>query len=292
MLDRVLRLLAKILVAIHVLQKMVVVRVDGGICSQMHFYLIGRYFCEKGFKVKYDLYWYKKYGKDLNGNDVRNFDLLKAFPYLKFDIVKDWELFMYRHLGYNNKKYTLASPPTYLGSYYEDNYNMYTDSFPKYFHGDISVLDIENRKQYQIIQAKQNAVAIHVRRGDLANYNGAYGNPVGKKYFAKAIDYVNRLCNDAFFYFFSDEPDWVKKTLIGQLPLKGNCQIVDINGSEKGYMDLMLISACKHQICSKGSLGKYGGLLRNEKNGMIIVFDDEVERKNWSGKHPKIVFIS
>ncbi len=67
----------------------------------------------------------------------------------------------------------------------------------------------------------------------------------------------------SFFYFFSDEPDWVRDELIPQLYLtEGNCKIVDINGSDKGYMDLFLIARCKHQITSKGTLGKYGALFR------------------------------
>ena len=39
----------------------------------------------------------------------------------------------------------------------------------------------------------------------------------------------------SFFYFFSEEPDWVRDELIPQLYLtEGNCKIVDINGSDKG----------------------------------------------------------
>ena len=58
---------------------------------------------------------------------------------------------------------------------------------------------------------------------------------------------------------------------------EGNCKIVDINGSDKGYMDLFLIARCKHQITSKGTLGKYGALLGDNSEKMVVLCNDEVE---------------
>ena len=40
-------------------------------------------------------------------------------------------------------------------------------------------------------------------------------------------------------------------------------------------MDLYLISKCKHQITSKGSLGKYGALLNPQKDKIIVVSEDD-----------------
>ena len=60
----------------------VVLLMDGGVCSQMHQYLLGHLFGQKGYRVEYDLTFFKEWGSDMDYHFVRNFDLQKAFPYL------------------------------------------------------------------------------------------------------------------------------------------------------------------------------------------------------------------
>lgn len=67
------------------LRTKIVVLMDGGICSQMHQYLLGNLYRKRGFSVCYDLTFYKEWGLDINNEFVRNFDILKAFPYLEFE---------------------------------------------------------------------------------------------------------------------------------------------------------------------------------------------------------------
>ncbi len=68
----------------------VIVLMDGGVCSQMHQYLLGRIFENGGHKVLYDLSFYEEWGTDMDYQFVRNFDLLKAFPYLKVKSASNW----------------------------------------------------------------------------------------------------------------------------------------------------------------------------------------------------------
>ena len=42
-------------------------------------------------------------------------------------------------------------------------------------------------------------------------------------------------------------------------------------------MDLFLIAHCKHQITSKGTLGKYGALLADNSAKVVVLCDDEIE---------------
>ncbi|MDC1896793.1 hypothetical protein POZ26_10660, partial [Bacteroides uniformis] len=44
----------------------VIVLMDGGVCSQMHQYLLGRIFENGGHKVLYDLSFYEEWGTDMN----------------------------------------------------------------------------------------------------------------------------------------------------------------------------------------------------------------------------------
>jgi len=40
---------------------------------------------------------------------------------------------------------------------------------------------------------------------------------------------------------------------------------------------LFLISACAHQITSKGSLGKFGALLNDLPEKIVVLYDDSTE---------------
>ena len=79
----------------------VIVQLDGGICSQMHQYLLGQYYAQQAFAVRYDLAFYKEWGSDLNNQFVRNFDLLRAFPYLEFKEASTLAVDVYRKRYYN-----------------------------------------------------------------------------------------------------------------------------------------------------------------------------------------------
>ena len=85
--------------------------------------------------------------------------------------------------------------------------------------------------------------------------------PCTAEYFAKTIKIVRALEPDAKFYFFSDEPDYVRDTLLPALPQGIESMVVDFNGSDRGYMDLALIAKCRYVIGSIGSLGIYGAFL-------------------------------
>ena len=291
MFDKVVRVISRFLLAVGLLKKMIIVRIDGGICSQMHFFLIGQYFKKNGYLVKYDLRWFNSQGMDLTGKFERNFDLLKAFPSLDFCKAKLWEIFFYSRLSFPSSMYKTAQPPAYMDGYYGNSREMYMDEFPRLFSIDLTVLDEINKRVYNEIKQFDNSVAIHVRRGDLATYNGAYGKPVDLAYFKKVIQKIQLEYGKLQCYIFSDEPEWVKRNLQENLPRGNTYTVVDFNGSDKGYMDMFLISACKFQITSKGSLGKFGGFLNKKKEGKIYIFNDSIEQKNWSNIHDKIEFI-
>lgn len=290
--------LTHFLIKTRVLDSFILIRPDGGLCSQMHFYMIGHHFEEKGFRVKYTLEWFRTNGRDLNGQYVYNFDLLKAFPNIKISIASRIETFFYGVFSYHNDYFDRSKlydwlnskPPIFLKGYYNTPAEWYLE-FRDLFPVRLQVLDEPNRLLSDEILTKENSVAVHVRLGDLSGFNPAYGEPATVSYFKEAMRYIEERKGDSFYYFFSVDPKWVEEKLIPHLDLNGNFFIVDLNGSEKGYMDAILISECKNQISSKGSLGKYGGFLCNEMQNIITVVDDQYERNVWEGTDSRIVFI-
>jgi len=99
---------------------------------------------------------------------------------------------------------------------------------------------------------------------------------------------ANRYDNVSFF-FFSDEPHWVQVEIYPFLS-EYNCTICDMNGSEKGYLDLMCISRCNHQIASIGSFGKFGSLLNSNPDKILFLRNDPAEYV-WKNRHPNVIII-
>lgn len=266
----------------------VVVLLDGGICSQMHQFLLGHLYKMKGFKVAYDLTFFENYGMDKDGRYVRNFDLFKAFPYLDMEIASRFMIDFYKSRYYNEGNNTTIKvddfsflqkqPPLYLGGYYHLPSYIWLPAFRSIFKLNLGVLDNSNMCLYNEIGSCEQSVAVHVRRGDLKVEMYDYGKPASIEYFIKSVSYLRKNHQSSYFYFFSDEPGWVLDELIPQLPLMdNNWKVVDINGSDKGYMDLYLIACCKHQITSKGTLGKYGALIGDNPKKIVVLCNDEIE---------------
>ncbi len=285
-----LGLVSRLLIRLGILDKQIIVRIDGGICSQMHFYLIGRWFAEKGIKVKYSIDWFDENGWDLNKQFVRSFDLLKAFPELVFEPSSRIERLLYKPFRYTDSvNWTKVSAPCYLCGYY--HFPEITAFLTRYFKVDISVLDQQNSRARKSILSRHNSVAVHVRRGDLSIYVPAYGEPSSDDYFRRAVNYFQARFEDCYFYFFSDEPQYVKDHLIAYLELSDNYSVMDFNDSAKGYMDLLLVASCNHQITSQGSLGLVGAALNNYPNKIIACRDDDRCRAFFSVDSSNVVFI-
>lgn len=277
----------KRLLRMKLISPKVILNLDGGVSSQMHQYLLGQLYAEKGYQVRYDLTFFDEWGGDLNNQFVRNFDLLKAFPYLKFKKASYTAVQLYKRKFYvtgNNTGVRIedfsfldAKPPVYLGGYYHLPADVWLPAFQRLYRMEEGVLDNANARLCEEITSRPYSIGIHVRRGDLKIEMFDYGKPASLAYFEKAVSFFKEKNPEAYFYFFSDEPDWVTDELIPFLHLMENFTIVDINGSDKGYMDLFLMAHCQHQITSKGTLGKYAALLTDNAEKQVILCDDEIE---------------
>lgn len=272
-----------------IVKPQVVVLLDGGVCSQMNQYLLGQCYSKRGFPVYYDMSFYKEWGSDLNRSFARNFDLLKAFPHLSLKEASKVMIRVYKRkyytIGNNTEGYRKLDDysflqykaPLYLGGYYQLPSKLWLEAFHSYFKLVPEILNAPNKKMCDEIKGRSSAIAVHVRRGDLKKEVFAYGKPATLEYFQRAVRFFQERVSTPYFYFFSDEPDWVVEELVPKLSLENNFKVVNINGSDCGYMDLYLIAYCKHQITSKGTLGKYGALLMDCPEKYVVLCDDTTE---------------
>jgi hypothetical protein len=113
-----------------------------------------------------------------------------------------------------------------------------------------------------------NSVSVHVRRGDYVN------NPkVAKVYTICSLDYykkatiqIEKRFGNARYYFFSDDPGWVKENFKNTK----NVNIVDWNVGERSCEDLRLMIACKHNIIANSTFSWWGAWLNGNRNKIIV----------------------
>ena len=251
--------------------KTIIIRSDGGICSQIEFCCLGLCLQDLGYKVKYDLSWFDENGLDCNGKFVRNYDMPLAFPNLKLEIATDKEIKQYKKLKkfidtipLNNESGYICGYPPERGKNLIKYRRFLVDNFKPV---DINLCDVLLKN----IRKSRGTCGVHVRRGDLSVYNPAYGYPTPKEYYIKAIKILHIFKPDVKFFFFSEECDWIKSEIIPNLDFEIEYEICDKNGADKGYLDLYLMSKCDHLITSSGSLGRIAKILSDKQDGFVFL---------------------
>jgi len=129
----------------------------------------------------------------------------------------------------------------------------------------------ENMKIATRIQ-ETTSISIHVRRGDYVSNPGACKTfaSLNIDYYQQAIRKINVNATNMLLVFFSDDIDWVKKNIIGQLPNSYQYVIVNINKRSESYNDMHLMSLCKHNIIANSSFSWWGAWLNQNPEKKVV----------------------
>jgi len=250
-------------------EDLIVVRVDGGICSQIAFCSLGLHLQKRGYRVKYDLSFYKDNGLDSEGRFQRCWDMPRAFPALQFESATEAEIAAVK--GFATRRSELMTswrPPLYVGGY-PDCSSALLEMLPL-LRENFKPEMLEGMERRLHAMHAACSCAVHVRRGDLAHGNPAYGVATSTEYYRQSMAIVAGLYPGTSFFFFSDEPDWVRENVLPIVPDGCESHLVDDNGSDRGYLDLYMISQCECVISSIGSLGVYGALLSPASPTLVL----------------------
>jgi hypothetical protein len=128
------------------------------------------------------------------------------------------------------------------------------------------------------INNSQNAVSIHIRRGDYVShpeFSKSFGF-IGLEYYVEAINYIKSKIDNPTFFVFSDDKEWVIKNF----PLSDDYIFVENTGDECDVKDLQLMSLCKHHVIANSSFSWWGAWL-NDKDDKIVV-----SPKSWYKNKP------
>ncbi|GHT41432.1 alpha-1,2-fucosyltransferase [Bacteroidia bacterium] len=222
---------------------------------------------ERLFGIKSDNYsWYVRI--------IRKLLIFKKKKYYKtifnilLKVVKLTGIEIIQEKGYSHYNQEYLNPQQgrvlYFGFWQTSLYfNFLEDSLRSTFsfHGlKLSAQSLSLLEKMQTLES----VSVHIRRGDFLDkdFNNAICN---KDYYINSIDLINNKIADAYFVFFSDEPEWVKENI----PLS-NAIYVDWNQGSNSWEDLCLMSKCKHNIIANSTFSWWGAWLNENKAKTVI----------------------
>jgi len=162
-----------------------------------------------------------------------------------------------------------ASSPVYLNGYWQ-HYKYFENIDPR-IREELTLKENELADAPAIvgeILGNESSVSLHVRRGDYITDRDAYNfmGVMPLAYYHQAINYIIAKGIKPSFYVFSDDLDWVKDNIQVNAPL--TC--VDLHGGQKDYVELDLMSKCRHNIIANSSFSWWGAFL-NQNPGKIVI---------------------
>lgn len=125
----------------------------------------------------------------------------------------------------------------------------------------------KNSALKKVIQ-NSNSVSIHIRRGDYVNNPSVFKTHgvCSIEYFRQAVALIKEHVNNPFFYIFSDDFEWVKQNDFGT----SNYKFIDYNNGKSSYIDMQLMSNCKHNIIANSSFSWWGAWLNSNPEKIVI----------------------
>lgn len=259
---------------------MKIVHFSSGLGNQVFFYLFCQYLKNKYSNQNVYGYYNAKFLKKHNGLEIdKVFDVTLPAHNIVSDSVA-WICRKLNGIGIKGLKTTdkdFNERAVYFDGYYQDK-KFFVEYLDKLKYRKFS-LDKTNEDLYNKIQESQS-VSIHIRRGDYLHpkFAGTYGGICTEDYYKKAIEIVKSKYKNPFFFVFSDDMEWVKKSL----PLE-NAIFVDNNQGLNSYIDMFLMSSCKANIIANSSFSFWGAMMN--RSSPVVVFP-----KKWNNKKTPDIF--
>lgn len=127
--------------------------------------------------------------------------------------------------------------------------------------------DMQNQGMAAQIK-NQNAVSIHIRRGDYQKQEWIGTHAVIKDlgYYKKAIEFIETRIESPHFFIFSDDMEWVRENLKLQ-----RCTYVDYNRGKSSYADMYLMSLCRHNIIANSTFSWWAAWLNQNPDKIVIM---------------------
>ncbi|MFT5295392.1 MAG: hypothetical protein ACI9YH_001406 [Colwellia sp.] len=264
---------------------MLIVKVLGGLGNQMYQYALYRALLLKGFEVKLDLSAFNTY-KLHNGFELES---VFSLPSLICATQKEIEKYsdqsntifsrIQRKLFGLNKSHVKEElysevrldkmKHVYLDGYWQSD--LYFAEIAEEIRSDFIFSNSLSERNIEISEKIKisNSVGIHIRRGDYITNQHAY-NEYGRicdlAYYTEAIELIQLQINTPHFFVFSNDIEWVKHNVNFSYPV----DFISWNLAKESFVDMELMSLCKHNIIANSSFSWWGAWLNNNKDKVVL----------------------
>ena len=271
---------------------MICVQLLGGLGNQMFQYACGRALAYKhqtellldtsrlqnrkdgsGFTERsFELGIFDIHAREANTTDIKS---LKPFLYRLANVISIRTGFH----GIQASKYFIENEYSYNGSIEKTGKDCFLSGYwqsNRYFKNIESiireefkfnqVLNLENENRLAQIKHK-NSVSMHIRRSDFLNnkYHDSHGT-CSIEYYNKAVEYIAKRISSPFFFIFSDDIKWALENLNLSYP----CEFIFGNTGKQSFIDMQLMSLCKHNIIANSSFSWWGAWLNQNVEKIVV----------------------
>lgn len=260
---------------------MIIIKITGGLGNQMFQYALGRALSlKKGVPFKLDISSYRRYKLH---NKYELSDVFNISPEIAStkDLVQFSSFYNYIRKYSRLPRTQIIEEPCFQywnGINYLQN-KVYLNGYwqsPKYFsdYSDViksdfvfrNILDKDNQKLFEHI-SKSNSVSMHIRRGDYTSAKNINVHGTCKlSYYEDAVRYFQKKLINPIFFVFSDDIEWAKANLKNI----NNVKFVSNNSGKYSYIDMMLMSLCKHNIIANSSFSWWSAWLNSNPHKNVI----------------------
>jgi len=211
----------------------------------------------------------------------KNLNILSQSFYYFLEKINYFFLILNKKINKSYLKNKFSKPDFYPINYLPMDSNAYYDEFnhtSDFYINNVKDLlittfkfpELED-KQNILISKKiksENSVAIHVRRTDHLYDNNDLFNT---KYYQNSIKYIKKSDNNLRFYLFSDDLIWCKYNLssFGLDEKIDKITFVDWNKGYKSYIDMQLMTFCKHNVIAISSFSWWGYYLSSREKKIV-----------------------
>jgi hypothetical protein len=112
-------------------------------------------------------------------------------------------------------------------------------------------------------QSGKDTVAVHIRRMDYLKESG-FG-ALSEQYYQDAMNIFRQKLSSPVFVFFSDDIAWCKETFRDESYI-----FCEEKEWSKDYLQLFLLSKCRHQIIANSSFSWWGAWLNSHQEKIVI----------------------
>lgn len=263
---------------------MIVIELSGGLGNQMFQYALYKKFESLNKDVVMETSFFR------SGQELREYEL-GIFP-VKYREITDKEAADIRGFGYQDsvldKVYRKLKPKKYktyidkIGPFQPEIFDMDNVYLSGYWQNENYFKDIrenickdfsfseklmEQNKDICERLERENSVSVHIRRGDYLTTENTriHGNICTDEYYTNAMNYIKQRIENPRFYIFTDDLAWAREKYSGE-----NITIVDGNRDTSSYVDMFLMSKCKHNIVANSTFSWWGAWLNSNSDKLVL----------------------